>query len=703
MKMRTCLLLLVLGSALRGQARYEDILKGPGEDWLTYAGSYEGWRYSPLKQISVENAASMAPKWVYHVPNATGLRSSPIVYKGVMYVTNSNALYAIDARSGRLIWQYEDTKAKKSGVNRGAAILGDSIYFTTSDNYLVALDRQTGSPLFSRRFADAATGTTSASAPLIVKDKILVGSAGGDSGMRGFIAALSPKTGDEIWRTFTIPAKGEPGSETWSGLHEWGGAGTWLSGTFDPQSNTLFWTTGNPWPDYDGTPRLGEDLYTCSLIALDLDTGRMRWYFQFTPHDTHDWDAQSWPVLLEIPWQDKKTGVTAPRKVVVHANRNGFFYVLDRVTGELLAADKFVDANWATHIDLKTGRPVESPDADYTKGKPVIVFPSAVGAHNFNPMSLSARTGLVYIPAANSGMALLQAPRTPYLKERGGSGVQIAFATQLLAPPATLPPALRPVTAPSYLKKVPRLDMYASLKAWDPVARKVVWEHRYASFMDHGGVLSTAGGVVIQGSIDGKLRVFNDETGEVIKEIDTGSPLIAAPMTYTVNGAQYVAILAGSGGGGWTFWMPGNVATERGNDNRILVFRLDGGATPVPPALPAVLPIPEPPAQPGTPTDIAAGAVLFGRNCAGCHANADRAPVPDLRRSGLIRESSAFQAVVRGGALEKRGMPSWDDLLTEAEVEQIRAHLVSVARDAYSKQRAGASSAPAPAMKQGHL
>jgi quinohemoprotein ethanol dehydrogenase len=393
----------------------------------------------------------------------------------------------------------------------------------------------------------------------------------------------------------------------------------------------------------------------------------------------------------------------AKRDVLLQASKNGFFYVLDRAAGALLAADKFVDANWASGVDLKTGRPIENPDADYTTGKPVIVFPSGVGGHNFNPMSLSAKTGLVYIPAVHSGMALLRKPPSPHQQERNATGVQIAFATELLQPPEKLPRALRPVTAPAYLKQVPSLNMHASLKAWDPIAHKVVWEHTYPSFMDHGGVLSTAGGLVIQGSIDGTLRVFNDETGALLKEINTGTALIAAPMTYTVNGVQYLAILAGSGGGGWNFWMPGNVAATRGNDNRILVFRLDGGATPVPPALPAVAPIPEPSAQPGSPADIAAGAALFADNCGGCHANAERAPVPDLRRSGMIRSSEAFQAVVRGGALQTRGMPSWDDLLTERQVEQIRAHLVAIAREAYVKQQTGKSTAPTQVFKQGHL
>jgi quinohemoprotein ethanol dehydrogenase len=387
----------------------------------------------------------------------------------------------------------------------------------------------------------------------------------------------------------------------------------------------------------------------------------------------------------------------------MQASKNGFFYVLDRGTGQLLAADKFVAANWAKAVDLKSGRPIQNPEADYTTGKPVIVFPSGVGGHNFNPMSMSAKTGLVYIPAVHSGMALLPKAAVVHEQERNNNGVQIAFATELLQPPEKLPPALRPVTSPAYLKKVPSLDMHASLKAWDPIAHKVVWEHTYPSFMDHGGVLSTGGGLVIQGSVDGTLRVFNDETGAVLKEINTGSPLIAAPMTYTVNGIQYLAILAGSGGGGWNFWMPGNVAAERGNANRVLVFRLDGAATPIPPALPAVTPIPEPPTQPGTAADIAAGGALFAHDCGGCHANAERAPVPDLRRSGMIRSGQAFQAVVRGGALQTRGMPSWDDLLSEHDVDQIRAYLVFLAQDAYTKQQAGAATAPKPVFKEGHL
>jgi len=250
---------------------------------------------------------------------------------------------------------------------------------------------------------------------------------------------------------------------------------------------------------------------------------------------------------------------------------------------------------------------------------------------------------------------------------------------------------------------VPSLEVHASLKAWDPVARKVVWEHRYPSFNDHGGVLSTAGGLVVQGSIDGHLRFFDDASGKVLKEIDTGTSLVAAPMTYTVDGVQYIAVLAGTGGGGWNMWTPDKVASRRGNDNRILAFRLDGGATPIPPELPPVAPIPAPPAQTARAADIAAGRALYASYCASCHANMERSPVPDLRRSAMIQQPAAFAAVVHGGALQKRGMPAWDDLLTEAQVEQIRAHVVDLTSRAYEAQQRSAAPAASAAPGEGHL
>ncbi len=512
--MKNLILTLLLASSLpigtAAQVRYEDIVKGPGADWLTYAGNYEGWRYSPLKQITPQNAGSMTAQWTYHVPDSGGLRTNPIVYKGVMYVTNSNSMHAIDARTGRLIWRYDDPQATKKGVNRGSAISGDSVYFTTTDNYLVALDRQTGALLFHKKFGDVDKGTTSTSAPLVVKDKVLVGSAGGDSGMRGFIVALSAKTGEELWRTWTVPAKGEKGSETWSDLHEWGGAGTWLSGTFDPETNTLFWTTGNPWPDFAGGPRMGDNLYTSSVLALDLETGKLKWYFQFTPHDVHDWDAQSWPVLLEIQWNGK------PRKVVVHANRNGFFYILDRQTGEYLKATPLTDnITWAKGIDDK-GRPVLVPGKDPTpEGN--WVCPSIKGATNWMGQSFNPGTGLLYVLTLEEcGMFTLSTQKPVPMKNFAGGA-----ATE------------------------PGGQVY--LRAIDPKDGKRVWEYPVGNTSrTWSGTVSTATGVLFSGDDDGHLIALDAKTGRHLWHFNVGDSLTASPITYEVDGKQYVAVAAGT-------------------------------------------------------------------------------------------------------------------------------------------------------------
>ena len=447
---------------------------------------------------------------MYHVPNARGLRSSPIVYKGVLYITNSNSVYAVDARSGRMIWQYVDTRAKKQSVNRGAAILDEAVYFTTTDNYLTALDRQTGALLFSRQFADEEKGISSTSAPLAVKDKIIVGSAGGDSGMRGFVAALSAKTGEEIWRTHTVPAKGEKGSETWAGGIEWGGGATWLSGTFDPESATLYWTTGNPWPDFTGVPRKGDNLYTCSLIALDLDTGKMKWYFQFTPHDTHDWDAQSWPVLIDMEWKGQM------RKVVLHANRNGFFYVLDRTTGEFLRASQLIDkVTWASGIDSK-GRPIIIPGKDPTPAGNW-VCPSVKGATNWMGQSYNPGTGLLYVLTLEQcGMYTSSSQEPVPMKNFPGGGATEEGGQVIL-------------------------------RAIDPKTGKRAWEYPMTGAgRMWTGIVSTASGVVFSGDDDGHFVALEAKTGKHLWHFNMGELLTASPVTYEVDGKQYVAIASGS-------------------------------------------------------------------------------------------------------------------------------------------------------------
>jgi quinohemoprotein ethanol dehydrogenase len=355
---------------------------------------------------------------------------------------------------------------------------------------------------------------------------------------------------------------------------------------------------------------------------------------------------------------------------------------------------------------MKTGRPVENKaGADYGDGKPKLVFPSPIGAHNWNPMSYSPRTGLVYIPTVHMG-ALYAEPRgkPQWLPGRMNTNVQVGFSFQL-ADQASLPPDLRPLADPEFLATQPDVAPSAALRAWDPVKREFVWSFPNSSFMDHGGVLSTGGGLVVQGGLDGILRVFRDSDGTQLKQVNVGTAMIAAPMTYSVDGVQYIAILAGSGGGGWSSWLPQNIAYTKGNANRILAFRLDGGPTPVPEDLPPPGPIPEPPQQVGTPADIAAGAVVFAANCTSCHTNTWPAPIPDLRRTSAATHA-AFKQIVLQGALQARGMPRFDDVLGEKEVGQVQAYLLSLAHAAYAAEQGNPAGKPVqtqPALQEGHL
>jgi alcohol dehydrogenase (cytochrome c) len=513
--MRYCKLGLALAvvASCAAQVRYEDILKGPADNWLTYAGDYQGHRHSALKQITVDNSGSIVPKWVYRMPKAGGLRTSPIVYDGVMYVTDSNEMRALDARSGRLIWQYKDTRSKKEGVNRGAAILGDRVFFCTADIHLTALDRNTGAVLWQKKYGNTEDGMTATSAPLVIKDRVLVGVAGGDTGMRGYVAALSASTGDELWRTYTIPAKGEPGSESWGNYVEYGGGATWLSGTYDPELNLLYWTTGNAWPDFYGGDRTGDNLYSCSLLALDADTGKMKWYFQFTPHDTHDWDAEAWPVVVDLPYKGRM------RKLVLHANRNGFFYVLDRVTGEYLNATRLVEKlDWASGIDAK-GRPILVPGKDPTPNGNR-VCPGVQGATNWMSPSFNPAIGLLYVVTLEQCDVYTSSSKEPTPKGNfsgGGAGPKPQDVGQFF------------------------------LRAFDPKTGDRKWEYPMTGNADSwAGTVSTAGGVVFFGDDDGHLVGLDGRNGKHLWHFQTGEKLTASPISYAVDGKQYVAIASGT-------------------------------------------------------------------------------------------------------------------------------------------------------------
>lgn len=509
-------LILALGAAISlvGQVTTADLERSPNADWLTYAGDYRGTRHSPLKQITTANANQLAPKWVYRVPRADGLRMTPLVHDGVMYIVAPNVMRALDARSGRLIWEFRDTRAKKANVTRGAAIYEDNVYFVTSDCYLSALDRRTGAVRWQKQYADATPETVYCSAaPVVVKDKVIVGIAGGDQGLRGFLSALSVKTGEEMWKLYTVPLKGEKGSETWGAYPEVGGGATWLSGTYDPQLNTLYWCTGNTWPDFYAGDRPGDNLWTSSLLAIDADTGRMKWYFQFTPGDTRDWDAQSWPILIDLPFKGQM------RKLVVHPNRNGFFYTLDRVTGEFLNAAQMVDKmNWAKGIDAK-GRPMAIPEIVPTpEGK--LICPGVQGAANWNSSSYNPDTKLVYVPnleQCDTFTSSAQKPEPYKGFSGGGAGPKPKDVGQFF------------------------------LRAIEPTTGKRVWEYPMTGpAQTWAGTVSTAGGVIFFGDDDGHLVGLDAKTGKHLWHFQMGESVVASPITYAVDGKQYVAIASSS-------------------------------------------------------------------------------------------------------------------------------------------------------------
>lgn len=700
-------------------ARLQNIAAEPGQ-WLTGGRDAGRTHFSPLETINRDTVERLGFAWEYRTGTNRGMQATPIVVDGVMYTSGvAGRVYALNAATGEQIWSFEPPLNLRNArgsccdiVNRGVAVWNGKVYVGAFEGILFALDARDGKVLWQAdTLLKDGRAYSITGAPQVAGKVVVIGNGGAEFDSRGYVTAYDLETGAMAWRFFTTPTdpskpQDNPALEmavkTWDPQREWqwgGGGNAWDAFAYDAKTNLVYFGTANgaPWNPALRSPAGGDNLFLASIVALHADTGEYAWHYQQTPGERWDYDATPHLMLATLELDG------ASRDVLMQASKNGFFYVHDRATGELLAADKFVDASWASGVDLATGRPVINPASDYSKGRPVIVFPSGAGGHNFNPMSLSASTGLVYIPAIHSGMMLASTPARPRAPGQMAGGFQASFITGPIAAEA-LPPIFRSLADPEYLKTVPSLEVHASLKAWDPVARKVVWEHRYPSFNDHGGVLSTAGGLVVQGSIDGYLRFFDDTTGRILKEIDTGTSLVAAPMSYTVDGVQYIAVLAGTGGGGWNMWTPDKVASRRGNDNRILAFRLDGGATPIPPELPPVGPLPEPPAQTAKAADIAVGAALYGAYCGSCHANMDRAPVPDLRRSPLVREAAAFAAVVQSGALMKRGMPAFDDLLSAAETEQIRAHVINVARQAWeAQQRDAPAPAAAPSAAEGHL
>jgi len=503
---------------VHSQVTYERIRNAAHEpaNWLTYSGDYKSWRYSLLDQINRTNASGLAAQWVFQSASLGQFETTPLEIDGILYGTGQdNRAFAIDARTGRAIWRYQRHLPDKvepccGMVNRGFAALGDRLFMATLDAHVIALDRKTGNVIWDVEAADYRQAYVFTVAPLLVKDKIIVGVAGGEYGVRGFIDAYDTATGKRVWRFYTVPGPGEPGHETWAG-DSWktGGAPAWITGSFDPELNLIYWPTGNPAPSDYGRERRGDNLYSNSMLALDADTGKLKWYFQYTPHDLHDYDATQVPVLLDAVWQGQQ------RKLLLHANRNGFLYVLDRGTGQFLAATPFAHVTWAKEIG-GDGRPVVNPGNEPTP-EGTRTCPGALGATNWFSPSYDPRTGLLYVASSEECDLFTGAPQ----KFHEGHDF------------------IGSIYVPASGEKA-----WGALRALDPLSGKKVWEFKYNS-PPWGGVLSTAGDVVFAGDSEGNFIAFDARTGRDLWHIQLGAAIYSSPITYSLDGRQYVAIPAG--------------------------------------------------------------------------------------------------------------------------------------------------------------
>ncbi len=491
---------------------------------VNYGMGYNLQRFSSLKQIDKTTVKRLVPVWNYSLDDNRAEESQPLVYKGVLYITTNSATIAIDVKSGAQLWKSkieyppETLRVACCGViNRGAAILDGKLFRTTLDANVVAIDAKTGKELWRQNAADIKVGYSMTSAPLVADGVILTGVSGAEFGTRDFIDGWDPETGKHLWRTFTIAAPGEPGGDTWKGdTWKFGGGSTWITGSFDPEAHTVFWGVGNAGP-FNAATRPGDNLYTSSVLALDPKTGAIKWHYQFTPNDSFDYDSVNEMVLAEVKVEGK------PTKVILHADKNGFFYVLDRTTGKPIAANPFVEVNWASSIDLKTGRPVETEvSARARKGEKVTMWPSLLGGKNWEPMSFSPDTGLAYANTLNIGGHY---KTTTDAYKAGEWYVQIDFADLWEFP------------------KGPR----GSLKAIDPMTGKAKWEAP-SDTPRFSGVLSTAGGVVFTGKLTGELEAFDADNGAKLWQFKTGSGIEGQPVTWSQDGVQYIAVTSGIGG-----------------------------------------------------------------------------------------------------------------------------------------------------------
>lgn len=655
---------------------------GDTQNWLTYGRTYDEQRHSPLDKINTTNVKDLGLSWFADLDTARGQEATPIVIDGKIYVTTAwSKVKAYDGVTGKLLWEYDPKVPGETGVkaccdtvNRGVAAWGDRLFLGTLDGRLVALDRETGKEEWSTVTVDQSKPYTVTGAPRVIDGMVIIGNGGAEMGVRGYVAAYSADTGKELWRFYTVPD--QPGKNeakhlkaaesTWKG--EWwsqGGGGTvWDAMAYDPKLDLLYIGVGNgsPWNQAYRSPGGGDNLYLSSIVAIRPKTGEYVWHYQTTPGETWDYTATQHIMLADLTIDGK------PRKVLMQAPKNGYFYVIDRETGKFISANNYVPVNWATGIDKATGRPIENPDARIDKtGKPFLVTPGPLGGHNWHPMAFDPKTGLVFIPALETAFPYI--PEANWKKQK--LGFNIGFDMAAGAMPADK--AIRAQAAGA---------TKGALIAWDPVAQKERWRVQYQGPWN-GGMLATAGGLVFQGTAAGNFSAYATENGKQLWSFPAQTGVVASAATYTIKGEQYVAVLAGWGG---AFPITAGVLQEDSgpirNISRLLVFKLGGKAKL--PDLPALNETPlDPPAFKADPKIAAAGGSLYGRYCGVCHGDAavGGSVLPDLRHSGALDNAATWKNIVQGGALKANGMVGWSDVLTEAQSESIRQYVIKRANE----------------------